>query len=102
MIFHDLEIPGAYLLEPERKEDRRGFFARTFCRDELEDRGLDPAVVQCNISVNHRRGTVRGMHWQAEPYCEVKLVRCTAGAKPMSSIRSASSTTRTSSPASVA
>jgi len=80
MIFHDLEIPGAYLLEPERKEDRRGFFARTFCRDELEDRGLDPAVVQCNISVNHRRGTVRGMHWQAEPYCEVKLVRCTAGA----------------------
>ncbi len=80
MIFHELEIPGAFLLEPERKEDRRGFFARTFCRWELEDRGLDPAVVQCNISVNHERGTVRGMHWQAAPYEEVRLVRCTAGA----------------------
>ncbi len=79
MIFRELEIPGAFLLEPERKEDRRGFFARTYCRNELEDRGLDPAVVQCNISVNHRRGTVRGMHWQTEPYAEVKLVRCTAG-----------------------
>lgn len=80
MIFHPLAIPGAYLIEPERKADRRGFFARTWCRHELEERGLDPAVVQCNISVNHRRGTVRGMHWQAEPYGEVKLVRCTAGA----------------------
>ncbi len=80
MLFHELEIPGAFLLEPERKEDRRGFFARTYCRHELEDRGLDPAVVQCNISVNHARGTVRGMHWQAAPYEEVRLVRCTAGA----------------------
>ncbi len=80
MIFQSLEIPGAFLLEPERRQDRRGFFARTFCRNELEDRGLDPAVVQCNISVNRRRGTVRGMHWQADPYSEVKLVRCTAGA----------------------
>jgi dTDP-4-dehydrorhamnose 3,5-epimerase len=80
MIFHELDIPGAYLLEPERKEDRRGFFARTYCRHELEERGLDPAVVQCNISVNRFRGTVRGMHWQAEPHPEVKLVRCTAGA----------------------
>lgn len=80
MIFHQLEIPGAYLLEPERKEDRRGFFARTYCRDELEERGLDPAVVQCNISVNHQAGTVRGMHYQAAPHEEVKLVRCTAGA----------------------
>lgn len=80
MIFHQLEILGAFLLEPERKEDRRGFFARTYCRHELEARGLDPAVVQCNISVNHRRGTVRGMHWQAAPYEEIKLVRCTAGA----------------------
>jgi dTDP-4-dehydrorhamnose 3,5-epimerase len=80
MIFHELDIPGAFLIEPERKEDRRGFFARTYCRHELEERGLDPAVVQCNISVNRRRGTVRGMHWQAEPHPEVKLVRCTAGA----------------------
>jgi len=80
MIFHELEIPGAYLLEPERKEDHRGFFARTYCRRELEDRGLDPTVVQCNISVNKARGTVRGLHWQAEPYPEIKLVRCTRGA----------------------
>ena len=80
MIFHQLDIPGAFLLEPERKEDRRGFFARTYCRNELEARGLDPTVVQCNISVNHQRGTVRGMHWQAAPYEEIRLVRCTAGA----------------------
>ncbi|MCP4654337.1 MAG: dTDP-4-dehydrorhamnose 3,5-epimerase [bacterium] len=80
MIFRELEIPGAYLLEPERHEDRRGFFARTYCRHELEARGLDPTVVQCNISVNHQRGTVRGMHYQAPPYEEIKLVRCTSGA----------------------
>ncbi len=80
MIFHELEIPGAFLLEPERKEDRRGFFARTYCRHELEERELDPTVVQCNISVNKERGTVRGMHWQAAPHEEIKLVRCTKGA----------------------
>lgn len=80
MIFHPLAIPGAYLLEPERQADRRGFFARTYCRNELEDRGLDPTVVQCSISVNEHRGTVRGMHWQATPHEEIKLVRCTRGA----------------------
>ena len=80
MIFHELPIPGAFLLEPERKEDRRGFFARTWCRQELEERGLDPTVVQCNISVNHKQGTVRGMHYQAAPHEEIKLVRCTRGA----------------------
>jgi dTDP-4-dehydrorhamnose 3,5-epimerase len=79
MKFHKLEIPGAFLLEPERKEDKRGFFARTYCRNELEDRDLDPTVVQCNISVNTSQGTVRGMHYQAEPYPEIKLVRATAG-----------------------
>ena len=80
MIFHELEIAGAYLIEPEKKEDKRGFFARTYCRLELEERGLDPAVVQCNVSVNKIRGTVRGMHWQEAPYEEIKMVRCTAGA----------------------
>ncbi|MEM8997292.1 MAG: dTDP-4-dehydrorhamnose 3,5-epimerase [Acidobacteriota bacterium] len=80
MIFRELEIAGAFLIEPERKEDRRGFFARTYCRLELEERGLDPTLVQCNVSVNKERGTVRGMHWQAEPYEEIKMVRCTAGA----------------------
>lgn len=80
MIFTELEIPGVFLVEPERRGDERGFFARTWCRDELEERGLDPALVQCNISVNKRRGTVRGMHWQAAPWEEAKLVRCTSGA----------------------
>lgn len=80
MIFHALDIAGAFLLEPERIEDARGFFARTYCRNELEERGLDPTVVQCNISVNHREGTVRGMHYQAAPHEEIKLVRCTQGA----------------------
>lgn len=79
MIFHQLEIAGAFLIEPVRKEDKRGFFARTYCRRELEERGLDPTVVQCNVSVNKKAGTVRGMHWQAEPYPEIKLVRCTRG-----------------------
>lgn len=79
MRFQELEIPGVFLLEPERKEDSRGFFARTYCRHELEKRGLDPTVVQCNISVNKLRGTVRGMHYQAAPHEEVKLVRCTHG-----------------------
>lgn len=80
MIFQALDIAGAFLIEPERVEDARGFFARTYCRNELEDRGLDPTVVQCNISVNHRQGTVRGMHYQAAPQEEIKLVRCTQGA----------------------
>ena len=80
MIFHPLDIEGAYLIEPEKKEDRRGFFARTYCRQELEERDLDPTLVQCNVSVNKIRGTVRGMHWQAAPYEEIKMVRCTAGA----------------------
>ena len=80
MIFHSLEIPGAYLIEPERKADERGFFARTYCRHELEERRLDPTVVQCNISVNKLRGTLRGLHWQAAPHEEIKLVRCTKGA----------------------
>ena len=80
MTFRELEIAGAYLLEPERHEDARGFFARTFCQREFEERGLESAVVQCNVSFNHRRGTVRGMHYQASPAQEVKLVRCTQGA----------------------
>ncbi len=80
MIFRELEIAGAYVLGTERHEDERGFFARTFCRREFEDLGLEGAVAQCNVSFNHRRGTVRGMHYQAPPSEEVKLVRCTRGA----------------------
>jgi len=60
-------------------EDDRGFFARTFCRQEFEERGLNPRVVQCNVSFNKRKGSLRGMHFQTSPYAEAKLVRCTAG-----------------------
>lgn len=67
------------MIEPEVHEDQRGFFARTFCRREFEARGLNPAVVQCNISFNRLKGCLRGMHFQVGPYSEVKLVRCTAG-----------------------
>ena len=80
MIFHELDIPGAFLLEPEGSKDRRGFFARRYCRRELERRGLDPALVRSEVSVNRLRGTVCGMHYQAAPYEETRLVRCTAGA----------------------
>jgi len=64
----------------ERHADERGFFARTWCRHEFEEHGLDPAVVQCNLSHNPRRGTLRGLHWQTPPHAEVKLVRCSRGA----------------------
>ena len=80
MIFTSTKLEGAYVLELEEKPDDRGFFARTFCRDEFEAHGLRPDVAQCNISVNHRAGTVRGMHFQLEPAAETKLIRCTHGA----------------------
>lgn len=80
MIFRELELPGAYVLEPEFHQDERGFFARAFCRREFEDRGLEPAVSQCSLSFNRRRGTLRGMHYQAPPGEEAKLVRCVRGA----------------------
>ena len=80
MIFSELPLHGALLIEPERREDERGFFARTFCADEFSARGLVPAVAQCNVSFNRRRGTLRGLHYQRAPHAEVKLVRCTRGA----------------------
>jgi dTDP-4-dehydrorhamnose 3,5-epimerase len=80
VIFRETKIAGAFLIEPERREDDRGFFARTFCRDEFTAHGLNPAVVQCNTSFNRRKGTLRGMHYQVQPFAEAKLVRCTAGA----------------------
>jgi len=80
MIFRELSLPGAFVLEPERIEDERGFFARAFSREELAARGLDPTVVQCSLSFNRRRGTLRGMHYQAAPAEEAKLVRCVRGA----------------------
>lgn len=80
MRFTELPVAGAFLVEPVAVEDERGFFARTFCRDELAARGLDGSLAQCSVSFNHRRGTLRGLHFQAAPHEEVKLVRCTRGA----------------------
>lgn len=80
MIFEETGLAGAFVIEPERREDERGFFARTWCRDEFAAHGLNPALVQCNISFNKKRGTLRGMHYQAAPHEEAKLVRCTQGA----------------------
>jgi dTDP-4-dehydrorhamnose 3,5-epimerase len=80
MIFRETLIPGAYLLEPERHSDDRGFFARTWCRRELEAQGLSAQLAQCSVSYNRRAGTLRGMHFQRPPHAEIKLVRCTGGA----------------------
>lgn len=79
MNFLPLPVDGAFLIEPERIEDERGFFARTFCHDDFAARGLETAIAQCSISFNHRRGTLRGLHFQAAPHEEAKLVRCTRG-----------------------
>jgi len=68
------------LIELEPIEDERGFFARSFCQNEFKAQGLDPVVAQCNVSFNRKRGTLRGLHYQAEPHAEAKLVRCTRGA----------------------
>ena len=80
MIFTPLHLPQACLIQPERFEDERGFFARTWCVREMEAHGLNPCIVQCSMSFNVKRGTLRGMHFQAPPSEEAKLVRCTAGA----------------------
>jgi dTDP-4-dehydrorhamnose 3,5-epimerase len=80
MRFVATPLAGAFAIELEELGDERGFFARSFCREEFRARGLDPAVAQCNVSFNRRRGTLRGLHYQAEPHAEAKLVRCTRGA----------------------
>jgi dTDP-4-dehydrorhamnose 3,5-epimerase len=80
MRFEETSLRGAFIIYPERFEDERGFFARTFCEQEFAEQGLEARFVQCNISFNKRRGTLRGMHYQVKPYEEAKLVRCTQGA----------------------
>jgi len=80
MRFEKTEIPGVFVLELERHEDDRGFFARTWCVKELEDHGLNPRLVQVNVGFSHRAGTLRGVHYQTEPAAEVKIARCTRGA----------------------
>ena len=80
MKFHETELQGAYLIDIEKREDERGFFARTWCEKEFKDHGLVARAVQANTSFNAKAGTLRGMHYQLAPYQESKLVRCTRGA----------------------
>lgn len=80
MRFAETPIPGAFVVEAEPRADERGFFARTWCREEFETRGLEPRLAQCSVSYNRHAGTLRGMHYQKAPHAEAKLVRCTVGA----------------------
>jgi dTDP-4-dehydrorhamnose 3,5-epimerase len=79
MRFKSTKLEGVYIVEPERLMDERGFFARAWCQREFENAGLETIFVQCNLSFNAKKGTVRGMHYQKNPYEEEKLVRCTKG-----------------------
>ena len=80
MIFSETPLPGAWIVDVEPAEDERGSFARTYCEREFAKRGLATRFPQCNVSYNRRAGTLRGLHYQAAPHAEVKLVRCTSGA----------------------
>jgi dTDP-4-dehydrorhamnose 3,5-epimerase len=80
VIFTETKLKGAYIIELERREDSRGFFARGFCQNEFRAHGLKPTVAQGNIASNIKAGTLRGMHFQYPPAAESKLVRCTRGA----------------------
>ena len=79
MIFRSTNLAGAFVIELQEHTDERGFFARSWCSDEFKAHGLNPRLVQCNISFNKAKGTLRGMHYQGEPFAEAKLVRCTRG-----------------------
>ena len=80
MIFTETKLRGAFVIDLERREDERGYFARAFCQDEFRQHGLEPVIAQGNVAFNRRRGTLRGMHFQYPPAAETKLVRCTRGA----------------------
>jgi dTDP-4-dehydrorhamnose 3,5-epimerase len=80
VIFTETKLQGAFIIDIERRVDERGFFARTFCQHEFRDHGLKPIIAQANIASNHKKGTLRGMHFQYPPMAETKLVRCTRGA----------------------
>jgi dTDP-4-dehydrorhamnose 3,5-epimerase len=80
MIFTETRLKGAHIIDIERLEDERGFFARSWCQREFANHGLNPRLSQCNISFNLEKGTLRGMHYQTKPFEEAKLVRCTRGA----------------------
>jgi dTDP-4-dehydrorhamnose 3,5-epimerase len=78
--FTKTELLGVWIIDLEKIEDERGYFARTWCAEEFRAHGLDASLVQCNTSFNAHRGTLRGMHYQADPHGEPKLIRCTRGA----------------------
>jgi dTDP-4-dehydrorhamnose 3,5-epimerase len=80
VIFTETKLKGAFIIDLDRRVDERGFFARAFCQHEFRDHGLKPVIAQANIASNHKKGTLRGMHFQYPPMAETKLVRCTRGA----------------------
>ncbi|HJQ98699.1 MAG TPA: dTDP-4-dehydrorhamnose 3,5-epimerase [Candidatus Polarisedimenticolaceae bacterium] len=80
MIFTKTPLAGAYIIDLDRKEDSRGYFARAFCQKEFAEHGLKPVIAQANVAFNKKKGTLRGMHFQFPPAAETKLVRCTRGA----------------------
>jgi dTDP-4-dehydrorhamnose 3,5-epimerase len=80
MIFNETNIKGVFVIEIKRLEDNRGFFGRSWCKNEMEAHGLNPNVVQSNTSLSRQAGTLRGMHYQKHPFEETKLIRCTKGA----------------------
>jgi dTDP-4-dehydrorhamnose 3,5-epimerase len=79
MLFTETKLKGAFIIDLERREDERGFFARAFCQREFHERGLRPTIVQANVASNRKKGTVRGLHFQFPPAAETKLIRCTRG-----------------------
>jgi dTDP-4-dehydrorhamnose 3,5-epimerase len=80
MLFHATKLQGVFEIHLEPTPDERGFFARSWCQKEFDRHRLNPKVVQCNVSFNAQKGTLRGLHYQAAPYLETKIVRCTRGA----------------------
>jgi dTDP-4-dehydrorhamnose 3,5-epimerase len=79
MTFHETRLPGVFEIHLEPRADERGFFARSWCQEEFGDHRLNSKLVQCSVSWNARKGTLRGIHYQVEPNPEAKVVRCTAG-----------------------
>ena len=80
MIFTPTALAGAIIVDVERLSDERGFFARTYCDDEFRAHGIEMPIAQCSVSFNAAAGTMRGMHYQSDPFAEAKIVRCTMGA----------------------
>ncbi len=80
MIFKETKLKGAFVIEMEKLQDERGFFGRSWCKEEFEANGLNANIVQVNTSLSYKKGTLRGLHYQKNPYEETKLIRCTKGA----------------------